>query len=145
MVHIDVGDPKVAREMLCVAQSAIMALNEWDARTESHLSRIEKMVDQIDVLRPLGPDGNHGDRHTKFCGCEDVVEWRIIEKYPHYEINKQGDVRDDNRQVVNRLKSFDGEEWVILLTSPSGLTMQGEFLRDLLATAFTWEELKNET
>lgn len=69
MVQIDVGDPKMAREMLCVAQSAIMGLEEWDSRTENHLSRIEKMIDQLDVHRPIGPDGNHGARHTPTCGC----------------------------------------------------------------------------
>lgn len=145
MVHIDVGDPKMAREMLCFAQSAIMAFENWNAQTESYLARIEKMVDQIDVLRPIGPDGNHGDRHTKFCGCEDVVEWRTIPHYSRYEINKLGDIRDGHHQLVNKLKSFDGEEWVILLINSEGSSMAGEFIRDLLAAAFTWEELKNET
>jgi hypothetical protein len=27
-------------------------------------------VDQLDVLRPLGPDGTHGDLHTPHCGCD---------------------------------------------------------------------------
>lgn len=32
--------------------------------------RIAALINQIDLHRPLGPDGTHGDRHTATCGCE---------------------------------------------------------------------------
>jgi predicted unusual protein kinase regulating ubiquinone biosynthesis (AarF/ABC1/UbiB family) len=28
--------------------------------------------DACDAHRPLGPDGKHGDRHTKTCGCDET-------------------------------------------------------------------------
>lgn len=33
------------------------------------------LVGVIDVHRPLGPDGKHGNRHTATCGCEDKGDW----------------------------------------------------------------------
>lgn len=35
-------------------------------------SGIDVLINMIDRHRPLGPDGEHGDRHTDTCGCEDV-------------------------------------------------------------------------
>lgn len=33
---------------------------------------IERLIDLLDLHRPLGSSGKHGDLHTPTCGCEDV-------------------------------------------------------------------------
>jgi len=59
------------RETLCVAQSRI-GNSAFDAnRKEEHINRLQRLIDECDRHRPLGPDGKHGDRHTKTCGCDD--------------------------------------------------------------------------
>jgi hypothetical protein len=66
--------PKMLREALCLAQSAIThwALSGYDRSTvPGHVARIGDLIAQLDRHRPLGPDGKHGDRHTPTCGCED--------------------------------------------------------------------------
>lgn len=68
MVMIDVGDPKMARETMCIVEGLVARSGE--DRAEEHAARIGKIIDQIDVVRPLGPDGKHGDRHTATCGCK---------------------------------------------------------------------------
>jgi hypothetical protein len=30
---------------------------------------LQVLIDECDRMRPLGPDGKHGDRHTVECGC----------------------------------------------------------------------------
>lgn len=66
---------KMLRETLCVAQAAIWATFPDDeaqqAQAIAHRERIGRIVAEIDRLRPLGPDGKHGDLHTASCGCED--------------------------------------------------------------------------
>lgn len=68
---------KMLRETLAVAQSAINAtvgMPASDAQTEwaaTHVERLGRIIAEIDRLRPLGPDGKHGDLHTASCGCED--------------------------------------------------------------------------
>lgn len=64
---IDVGNLKMARETLCIAQHAIN--QAWEPNRKTHSDLIQKMIDQIDIQRPLGPDGKHGNRHTPTCGC----------------------------------------------------------------------------
>jgi hypothetical protein len=62
--------PKSLRESLCVAQSALAmypAKPEERARISGHLGEI---INQLDLHRPLGVDGKHGDRHTATCGCD---------------------------------------------------------------------------
>jgi hypothetical protein len=72
MVKIDVGDLKMARELLCFAQSAIKAYPHKMHNQEAQMDRLQRMIDQIDVLRPLGVDGKHGSLHTLYCGCDYV-------------------------------------------------------------------------
>jgi hypothetical protein len=64
--------PKMLRETLCVAQTEIGASPwaELDLKQE-HIARLQRLVDECDRHRPLGPDGKHGDRHTPTCGCDD--------------------------------------------------------------------------
>jgi len=61
---------KMIRESLCVAQSAIGQLPS-PLDDKSHIDRLQRMINEIDRQRPLGPDGKHGKRHTLLCGCED--------------------------------------------------------------------------
>lgn len=68
MASIPIGDLKMARETLCTAQHAVATMYPTE---DSHITRLQRMIDQIDVQRPLGPDGKHGNRHTPTCGCED--------------------------------------------------------------------------
>lgn len=66
---------KMLRETLCRAQAAIHAENEKYAPWETDpgdLARFQRLIDEIDRQRPLGQDGEHGDRHTPTCGCDDV-------------------------------------------------------------------------
>lgn len=71
MVYLFLAYPpdslKMLRETFCVAQQAIPE----GPRAEEHRKRIQRVINEIDRQRPLGPDGKHGDRHTPFCGCED--------------------------------------------------------------------------
>jgi hypothetical protein len=69
------GTVKSLREVLCSAQAALLAvphrLGTADrGRTQIAVNGLQGLIDQLDLLRPLGPDGVHGDRHTPFCGCE---------------------------------------------------------------------------
>lgn len=87
MTTIHLGDEdslKSLRETLCVAQAALpiayadAPLAETDAgaierfgRQLAHSERLGRLIAEIDRQRPLGPDGQHGDRHTVTCGCLD--------------------------------------------------------------------------
>jgi hypothetical protein len=62
--------PKMLRETLCVAQSAIGRPMFAGDRKSEHIDRLQRLIDACDRHRPLGPDGKHGDRHTASCGCE---------------------------------------------------------------------------
>jgi hypothetical protein len=61
---------KMVRETLCVAQSAIAFTFADDPRLAEHTDRLQRLIDDVDRQRPLGPDGKHGDRHTLTCGCD---------------------------------------------------------------------------
>lgn len=75
LLPVDGVNLKSLRETLCLAQRALVQ-NLHIAVTEAidvtHIRRLQRMINSIDVLRPLGPDGKHGDRHTEFCECEGV-------------------------------------------------------------------------
>lgn len=74
-IEFEIESLKGLREDLCTAQSAITIaygsrpINDY---VMGKINRIQAILDQIDVLRPLGSDGKHGNRHTEYCGCEDV-------------------------------------------------------------------------
>jgi hypothetical protein len=91
---LEVEDLKRLREALCVAQSAIgqaYSFNPNSSYVKNKIDTIQKVLDQIDILRPLGPDGKHGDRHTENCGCELV--WRKVEEFEGYEVAPSGHLR----------------------------------------------------
>lgn len=78
MSTLEVGNLKSLRESLCVAQSAIgqTYVTNQTAYAMSHIGKIQEILDAIDILRPIGPDGKHGNRHTEHCGCEAFPELR---------------------------------------------------------------------
>ncbi|MGS2805358.1 hypothetical protein [Nocardia sp. MW-W600-9] len=56
--------PKNLREHLCVQQHF--------APDDHTRSEIQRLINLLDVHRPLGSNGKHGERlHTPTCGCED--------------------------------------------------------------------------
>lgn len=64
---------KGTREALCVAQSALAerARSGVDvASVPRWIASLGDIIALIDLCRPLGPDGRHGERHTAACGCE---------------------------------------------------------------------------
>jgi len=76
MAQLQIEDPKSLREILCRAQSAEgerirkgLVIPFDDTKTD--VAILQRLIDQIDILRPLGPNGKHGRRHTDECGCED--------------------------------------------------------------------------
>jgi hypothetical protein len=61
--------PKMLRETLCLAQTRILNSRYDDGRRQAHSDRLQRLIDECDRKRPLGPVGTHGDRHTSECGC----------------------------------------------------------------------------
>ncbi len=67
--------PKTLKETLCVVQAALHALERerpgYNAGgdIESHLERVQLLIDECSRKRPTGPDGKHNDLHTPECGC----------------------------------------------------------------------------
>lgn len=61
--------PKMLRETLCVAQARIGNSPYDESRKQEHINRLQRLIDECDRHRPLGPDGKHGDLHTATCGC----------------------------------------------------------------------------
>ena len=64
---------KGVRETLCVAQAALRKLPlgySAGGSIEHHRAVLGRLIAEIDRLRPLGPDGKHGELHTETCGCE---------------------------------------------------------------------------
>jgi hypothetical protein len=63
--------PKMLRETLCVVQTRIGNSPLDEDRKDGHIARLQRLIDECDRHRPLGPDGKHGDLHTATCCCED--------------------------------------------------------------------------
>jgi hypothetical protein len=101
---IEIEDLKGLREDLCVAQSA---LGHYDGQQLSRIHRIGKLIEQIDIHRPLGPDGKHGNRHTETCGCEDKPEQasltvtqkiqKVLTDHEAFTVIRYKDNDEDNR------------------------------------------------
>lgn len=118
-VELEILSVKSLREDLCVVQSA---LNHYPSGDQtSRVRRIGELINQLDEMRPLGPDGKHGNRHTDKCGCEDqdtvqlvdvnslfpeaitidrqlyenkVIDFVRIPEFRDYEVNRDGVVRN---------------------------------------------------
>lgn len=64
--------PKQLRETLCIAQARIRRSGLDVHRIDSDCARLQRLIDECDRLRPLGPGGNHdgpSERCTAYCGC----------------------------------------------------------------------------
>jgi hypothetical protein len=73
MTTLTTGDtPKMLRETLAMASTALQRYEGMDVLNAGHVDRIRRLIAECDRHRPLGPDGTHGDRHTLTCACEDV-------------------------------------------------------------------------
>ena len=73
---------KSAREALCVAE---LAMDNWlaeDERSRRHQMVVAQLIQIIDLLRPIGPDGRHGSLHTPFCGCDDADRQAVVHACP---------------------------------------------------------------
>jgi hypothetical protein len=71
ILNVPDSELKMLRETLCTAQHGLAYRPGDNARFQEHSRRIGALIAQIDIFRPLGPDGKHDNRHTPFCGCED--------------------------------------------------------------------------
>lgn len=67
--YIVPDSPKMLRETLCVAQARIGNSPLDDGRKREHIDRLQRLIDECERMRPTGPDGKHGSRHTSECGC----------------------------------------------------------------------------
>lgn len=72
---VEASELKMLRETLAEAQASVRTDDQSPQTYRDrlvHVDRLQALIDQIDLHRPLGPDGKHGDRHTPTCGCEDA-------------------------------------------------------------------------
>lgn len=67
----DIGKPKIAGEYFRRLQHLVIQ-SQLPSSGSLQLFLADK-IEQLDKMRPLGPDGKHGDRHTAECGCEDLI------------------------------------------------------------------------
>jgi len=68
--YVVTDGPKMLRETLCVAQSALGHSFPDDGRLREHLNRLGRLIEECDRHRPIGTNGKHGDTHTATCGCD---------------------------------------------------------------------------
>ena len=81
LAHIDSGttlhldDPadsiKLVQETLSLAQCAVLNFYPDTDQRRSAVGRLQRLIDECERQRPVGPDGKHGDLHTPTCGCAD--------------------------------------------------------------------------
>lgn len=68
--------PKMLKETLAVVESALSELEKARPGYNAggpivlHKERIAVLIEECTRMRPVGPDGKHGDRHTPECGCK---------------------------------------------------------------------------
>lgn len=60
-------DLKMLREALCVAESYLLHSEQYSGKAR-HMGTL---IREIDKHRPIGPNGKHGELHTRTCGCDD--------------------------------------------------------------------------
>lgn len=121
MVNVDIPDLKSLRETLCVAMSAIghTYVPNQTSYGMYHISMLQELTDMIDKLRPLGPDGKHGNRHTEFCGCE--IIWRAIPDFDGFEASNKGHLRESDEFVwyAPKFTTPEGEHYYELYNNGS--------------------------
>jgi hypothetical protein len=145
MVKLEVENLKALREALCVAQSAIgQAYGQRQSEyKKSKVKQIQKVIDQIDILRPLGSNGKHGGLHTEFCGCEDnpyldlLNSWRQISEYPWYELSGRGAIRFssalDNETITQNGGEILAQDLGLSEASYHIMVDKGEYIESFMA------------
>jgi hypothetical protein len=92
---ISTSDPlKAVREALCIGQTWLQAVHDT-GQAERARGVLQRLIEDIDRQRPLGPDGKHGDRHTPTCGCVDgelTFELRMSLDTPGAPVLSPGDI-----------------------------------------------------
>lgn len=66
-------DPKMLHEAMTTA--AYLLRTYGDLNSEPLAKIAADIAKECERLRPLGPNGKHGDLHTEWCGC-DGPSWR---------------------------------------------------------------------
>lgn len=127
MTSYEVPDgPKMLRETLCAAQTAIGNSVYDEGRRREHVERLGRLIAECDRQRPVGPDGKHGDRHTPTCGCEDTAgpaapqAW-LVPKIRH----------DENVAVGPDIIG----DWIFRAAGQSGVEHTRQYAAQLLAAA----------
>lgn len=114
MVFIDVGDPKEAVEIFARAQWAegqriekgyVIPCDD-DKTAVAHLQR---MLNQLEVIRPTRNDGKHHGMHTHYCECDNTDYATKIDDLAYLI----GFLKDFNNGILSR------EDMVALLGGPS--------------------------
>lgn len=59
---------KSLHEALCLAQLKL-------GSDSYKVKLLGKLLAEVERHRPLGPNGKHGQLHTRTCGCEDKPGW----------------------------------------------------------------------
>lgn len=59
--------PKSLHEAFCYAQAFLPTT----AQGMHYRSVLQNLIDELNRMRPTGPDGKHGNLHTDLCGCKD--------------------------------------------------------------------------
>lgn len=83
MLLIEPKDLKMVRQMLCSAQGDMThdcwypLTPEADAVTDSQVALIQKLIDRIDIMRPINSEGEH-KWHTPHCGCDSISHIRNL-------------------------------------------------------------------
>ena len=70
MPNINISDLKGTREALCAAQNGLNRSGMGTSLSVAQSANIQRIINQIDVHRPLDSDGKHRI-HTAQCGCTD--------------------------------------------------------------------------
>ena len=66
----DTFSVKMSQEALAVAMTAVWRSLDYDIDQKAAVvNRLEQMHEFLTLLRPVGSNGKHGDRHTPWCGC----------------------------------------------------------------------------
>ncbi|WP_189079259.1 hypothetical protein [Mangrovihabitans endophyticus] len=120
MTSYEVPDgPKMLRETLCLAQTAIGAVA--GVTGQHHIALLQRLVDECDRHRPLGRDGTHGDRHTRTCGCEDKQGARLVRVFTFRRWSgREESVTASSVEIAasGALVFRDGDRIVLAVSSP---------------------------
>lgn len=98
--------PKMLRETVAYAQTYLPLTPEG----QGHRDRLGRIAEEIDRMRPLGPNGKHGDRHTPVCGCDDPDDGRDEE----VDLDLEDDSHPEREPLLYRIRARVRRELVLL-------------------------------